>query len=68
MKFCHFQVTGWNWRTSSYVKIARFRTPKAACFLSYVEIKTYYKCSNIMKNRSHKGEVTYEMGSVKEGS
>jgi hypothetical protein len=46
------------------VKIARFRKP---CFLSYLAYKQY-KYRNIMKNRSHKGEVTYERGRVKEGS
>jgi hypothetical protein len=28
MKFCHSQVTGWNWRTSSLAKIVRLRRPK----------------------------------------
>jgi hypothetical protein len=31
------QVTEWNWRTSSLVKLARLRRPKPACFLSYVK-------------------------------
>jgi hypothetical protein len=35
MKFCHSQVNGWNWKTSTKVKLARFRKPKAACSLSY---------------------------------
>jgi hypothetical protein len=35
MKFCHLQVNGWNWRTSSSVKLARLRRPKIACFPSY---------------------------------
>jgi hypothetical protein len=39
MKFCHFQVNGWNWRTSSEVRIARLRRPKAACSPSYVEYR-----------------------------
>jgi hypothetical protein len=33
MKFCHLQVNG-NWRTSSKVKLARFRRPKATYILS----------------------------------
>jgi hypothetical protein len=37
MKFCCLHVNGWNWRTSSEVKLARFRKPKATCFLSYAE-------------------------------
>jgi hypothetical protein len=32
-KFCHLQVNGWIWRKSFQVKLARFRRPKAACFL-----------------------------------
>jgi hypothetical protein len=27
-KICHLQVNGWTWRTSSEVKLARFRRPK----------------------------------------
>jgi hypothetical protein len=34
------QVNGWNWRTSSEAKLARLRTPKAACSPSYVD----YRC------------------------
>jgi hypothetical protein len=44
------------------VKLARFRNPKAAHFLSYVENRPNTNASNIMKNKSHKGVVTYEMG------
>jgi hypothetical protein len=33
------QVNGWKWRTSSQVKLVRFRRPKAACFLSHVEYR-----------------------------
>jgi hypothetical protein len=40
------------------VKLARLRKPKAACFLSYVEYSPNTNPSNIVKNRSHKGEVT----------
>jgi hypothetical protein len=31
MKFCYSKVNGWNWRTSSYVKLSRFRRPKITC-------------------------------------
>jgi hypothetical protein len=37
MKFCHSQVNGWNWRTSSQVKLARLKRPKIACSPSYVD-------------------------------
>jgi hypothetical protein len=36
MKCCHFQVNGWNWRTSSKEKLVRFRSSKTSCFLSCV--------------------------------
>jgi hypothetical protein len=29
MKFCYLQVNEWHWRTSSYVKLKRFRRQKA---------------------------------------
>jgi hypothetical protein len=38
--------------TSSYVKLARFRKPKAACFLSYVEYRPNTNTNNSMKNGS----------------
>jgi hypothetical protein len=37
MKIFLSQVNGWKWRTSSYVKLARLRKPKAVCSLLYVE-------------------------------
>jgi hypothetical protein len=37
MKFYHSQVNGWNWRTSSYVKLARLRRPKIICSPSYAD-------------------------------
>jgi hypothetical protein len=39
MKFCHSQVNGWNWRTSSEVKSARLRRPKVTCSPSYADYK-----------------------------
>jgi hypothetical protein len=39
MKFCHLQVNGWNWRTSSYVKLARLRRPKIAYSPSSVDYR-----------------------------
>jgi hypothetical protein len=39
MKFCHSQVNGWNWRTSSYEMLARLRRPKIACSPSYVDYR-----------------------------
>jgi hypothetical protein len=47
-----FQINGWNWRTSSYVKLARLRRPKAT-FSLICEIQTKHKYNSIMKNRSH---------------
>jgi hypothetical protein len=39
MKSCHSQVNGWNWRTSSWVKLARLRRPKIACSPSYADYR-----------------------------
>jgi hypothetical protein len=39
MKFCHVQVNGWNWRTSSSAKIARLRRPKIICSPSYADFR-----------------------------
>jgi hypothetical protein len=38
-----------NWRTSSKVKLARFRKPKSKYFFSYVENRSNANTSNIMK-------------------
>jgi hypothetical protein len=40
MKCCHLEMNGWNWRTSSRMKLARLRRPKAARFLLYAEHRT----------------------------
>jgi hypothetical protein len=37
MKFCHLQINGWNWRTSSEAKLARLRKSKIICSSSYVD-------------------------------
>jgi hypothetical protein len=37
------------------VKLARFRKPKATCFLSYVEYRPKTNASNIMKTGHTKG-------------
>jgi hypothetical protein len=39
MKFCHLQANRQNLITPSLVKLARFRKPKVAYFLSYVEYR-----------------------------
>jgi hypothetical protein len=39
MKFCLSQINGWNWRTSSSVKLGRLRRPKPVCSLSYMEYR-----------------------------
>jgi hypothetical protein len=40
MKSYHSQVKGWNWRTSSWVKLARLRKSKIVCSLSYVDFRS----------------------------
>jgi hypothetical protein len=37
MTFCHFQVNGWNWRTSSSAKLARLRRWKITCSSLYAD-------------------------------
>jgi hypothetical protein len=39
MKFCHLQLTGWNWRISSSAKLARLRRLKIACSTSYADYR-----------------------------
>jgi hypothetical protein len=59
MKFCHLQVNGWNWTTSSEERLSKFRRPKAAYFLSYLEYNRANKNTAILlkightKGRSH---------------
>jgi hypothetical protein len=44
MKFCHLQVHGWNWRTSSYTKLARLRRPKIVWSPSYADYRPKENC------------------------
>jgi hypothetical protein len=46
----------------------RLRKTKSTCFLSYVGDRYNTNRSNIMKIRLYLWEVTYERGSVREGS
>jgi hypothetical protein len=39
MKFCHSQVNGWNWRTSSETKLDRLRRPEIACSPLYADYR-----------------------------
>jgi hypothetical protein len=39
MKFCHLQINGWNCRTLSSAKLARFRGPKIVCSPSYADFR-----------------------------
>jgi hypothetical protein len=52
-----------NWKTSSKMKLARFRKPKATCFLLCVENRPNTNTSNIIKTGHAK-----ETGRVTEGS
>jgi hypothetical protein len=40
MKMYHLQVNKWNWRTSSWARLARPRRPKIVCSPSYVEFRS----------------------------
>jgi hypothetical protein len=39
MKSYHLQVNGWNWRTSSWVRLARLRRPKIVCSSWYADFR-----------------------------
>jgi hypothetical protein len=40
MKSYHFQVNGWNWRTSFWARLAWLRRPKVICSSSYVVFRS----------------------------
>jgi hypothetical protein len=44
------------------VKLARFRKPKAACFLSYVEYRPNTKTNDIMETGHAKGRSVTGVG------
>jgi hypothetical protein len=52
----NFTVILGNWRTSSKMKLARFRKPKATCFLSCVENRSNTNTSNIIKQVTLRGQ------------
>jgi hypothetical protein len=39
----HSQINGWNWRTSSWARLARPRRPKIICTPSYVGFRSMAK-------------------------
>jgi hypothetical protein len=61
MKSYHSQVNGWNWRTSSSVRLARLRRPKIICSPSYADVRSSANTakgiglSSHDKARAHKG-------------
>jgi hypothetical protein len=40
MKSYHSQVNRWNWRTSSWARLAKLRRPKIKCYPSYVDFRS----------------------------
>jgi hypothetical protein len=60
MKFCCLQVNGWNWRTSLWVKLVRFRRPKVTCFLSYVKYRLNTNTAVLWKTGHTKGGHIWE--------
>jgi hypothetical protein len=40
MKSYHLQVNGWNWRTSSCIRLARLRRPKIVSSSSYADFRS----------------------------
>jgi hypothetical protein len=50
MKFCHLQVNGWNWRTSSLSKVSQIQKAKSYMFSlicgiydTDIQIQQYYE-------------------------
>jgi hypothetical protein len=74
MKFCHSQVNGWNWRTSSWVKLAKLRRPKTARSPSYVDYRLKTNAEILLdmghtlresrhrRNKKRKGNLKLECG------
>jgi hypothetical protein len=62
MKFCCLQISKWNWRTSSLVKLARLRKPKAACFLSHVEYRQIQQYTNTQVEQYYEIQVKLRGG------
>jgi hypothetical protein len=59
MKSHHSQVNRWNWRTSSYAKLARLRRPKIICSPSYAEFRPKTNAIILLntKRRTHIGGI-----------
>jgi hypothetical protein len=56
MKFCHLQVNGWNWRTSSEAKLARLRKPKISCSSPYADYRLKTNAVILLDRGHSKGE------------
>jgi hypothetical protein len=70
MKFCHSQVNGWNWRTSSYVKLPRLRKRKVTCPPSYVDYRPKTNAAILLdmghsKGKLHTGRIPAGEGNQK---
>jgi hypothetical protein len=46
-------------------EVSQAQKDRGCMFSLIYGIQTQYKCSNIMKNRAHQGEVTYSSGKIK---
>jgi hypothetical protein len=66
MKFCHSQVNGWNWRTSSKMKLARLTKTKIACFPSYVDYRPKTNAA-ILLDMGHTLRGKMCMGGIRKG-
>jgi hypothetical protein len=57
-----FQVNGWNWRTSSWVRFARIRRPKIVCSPSYVDTRCRAKAVMLLDlGHTLRGEHTWDV-------
>jgi hypothetical protein len=49
MNSYHLQVNGWNWRTSSWARLARLRRPKIICSSSYANFRSRAKAVMLLE-------------------
>jgi hypothetical protein len=65
MKFCHLQANEWNWRTSSYAKLIRFRRPKSICSPSFSDYRPKTNAAILSDTGHSKGQ--RHMGGIRQG-
>jgi hypothetical protein len=61
MKSYYSQVNGWNWRTSSWVRLARLRRPKIVCSPSYANFRSRANAAMLLDLGHIRGEHILEV-------